>query len=157
MGRVARQLALLALPLVGCTREAYRNADLQLDILAGLPEGAEQVRICAEGLRSRTVGAGGERYALPGLPLGEPAAVTVDLLVALEDADTGGDGLVTIARSVPVEFSEQQPYLVTELEQYADSAEQAQACASCPTPCETATSAAENQEESWLLAVRFEG
>jgi hypothetical protein len=147
-----------ALLLLGaCTREQYRNADLQLDILGALPSHADRVRICVEDLRSRTVGAGGDRYAVPGLPVGEPATVIVDALVEREGGDSGLLDLITVARSTQVTFTGDDPWLETELEVFADDAEQAWACNGCPTPCGVTATAAETEEESWLLTVRFQG
>lgn len=152
-------LLLIALLLLSsCTREEYRNADLQLDILGALPAHADRVRICVEDLRSRTVGAGGDRYAVPGLPSGEPATVVVDALVEGAGAeDSGLVELITVARSAQVTLSADVPWLETELEVFADSTEQAQACVDCPTACGTTATAAETEEESWLLTVRFQG
>jgi hypothetical protein len=151
-------LLIVAVLLCACAREEYRNADLQLDILAPLPAHADRIRICVEGVRSRTMGAGGARYALPGLPEGSPAAVQVDALVELDGgSDSGLVELITVARSVQVTLSNEEPWLETELEVFAHSLEQAQACQGCPAPCGTTTTAAETEEESWLLTARFQG
>jgi hypothetical protein len=143
----------------GCTREEYRNADLQLDILAPLPEHADQLRICVEGSRSRTVGAGGSRYALPGLPAGEPAEVVVDVLVERDGAsaaDTGQGMLSSIARSLRVTLSPDAPYGSTSLEIFAHSEEDIASCDACLEPCRGGATAAQDQEETWLLTARFE-
>ncbi len=151
--------AIAVLGLVSaCSHEDYRNADLQLDILAPLPSAAERVRICVEGARSRTAGAGGERYALPGLTVGQDAPVTVDVLVvdpATQD-DTALVSLITIARSRAVTLTSDQPYLSTELDVYADSADDAMACSDCPQACGTVIDAADPEDESWLLTARFQ-
>ena len=153
------RLTLIALLVTtGCTREAYRNADLQLDILAGQPDYADRIRICVEGVRTRTLGAGGGRYAVPGLPVGPEASVTVDVLVESLEAtsdDSGLELLVTVASTGRVNLTEQEPWLQAELEHFVDSAQAAQTCDDCPEPCSTSTNAAEITEESWLLAARF--
>ncbi len=153
------RLALIALlTLAGCTREEYRNADLQLDILDIQPAYAERIRVCVEGVRSRTMGAGGGRYALPGLPPDRLAEVTVDVLVEIgtdTQDDTGLDALVTVASTGRVSLSADEPWRQVELEHFADGADAAQDCSECPEPCRTNTNAAPTEEDSWLLATRF--
>jgi len=140
-----------------CGRETYRNADLQLDILAPLPAAADQVRGCIGAVGARTVGAGGPLYAIPGLPAQQAAAVTVDVLVPRDDAtDSAEWGVITIARSAQVTLDADTPFRETELEVFAASAEQAQLCDDCPEPCTTSGSFGDEEEETWLLAVRFE-
>lgn len=158
MGTVAPRALPLALLLTHCAREEYRNADLQLDIDAPLPAVADRVRICSEGVRSRTMGAGGERYALPGLPMDQPAEVVVDVLAEIDDAgqdDTGGDALISVARTVRVTLGASEPYLHTTLETFATTDEEIETCEACLEPCRTST-AAPTEEDSWLLTVRFE-
>ena len=77
----ARRLLPAVLVLTGCAREEYRNADLQIDILAAQPGHADRIRICVDGVRTRTVGAGGGRYAVPGLKVDSAVTVSVDVLV----------------------------------------------------------------------------
>ena len=55
-----------------------------------------------------------------------------------------------------VSLSGSQPWLQAELEVFADSDAAAQACVDCPQPCRTDSNAAETEEESWLLAARFQ-
>ena len=152
-------LALIALLVhAGCAREEYRNADLQLDIRAIQPAIADRVRLCVEGVRTRTVGAGGGRYAVTGLPMGQPAVVAVDVLVEAQGGttdDRGLEELITVASTGWVSMSASQTWLEAELELYAESEQAAQDCADCPQPCTTSTNAAETEEESWLLAARF--
>jgi len=146
------------LVLTACTRETYRNADLQLDILAPQPAFADRVRVCVEGVRTRTVGAGDGRYAVPGLPSGVPAEITVQVLVeadAGEMDDTGTEALIAVASTGRVSLTEQDPWLEVELEHFAHSDTEAQACDSCPEPCRTTTTATPEDDDSWLLATRF--
>jgi hypothetical protein len=148
----------LILLLFGCAREEYRNADLQLDILAPQPAWADRVRVCVEGVRARTFGAGAGRYAVPGLPVGELAEVTVQVIVEAQDpaGETGLEQLIAAGSTARVSLSESTPWLETELELYAHSAQEALDCTGCPEPCHTDTQAAESEEESWLLATRFQ-
>ena len=138
--------------LVGCEAEEYRNADLQLDIQAALPSAAEQVRICVEGVGSHSAGAGGDRYGFAGIPRTEAIQVTADVLVEQGD-DSGQPTMMAIARATDVALSAESPYRVVELEVF--SSEGAASCASCPVGCDPEGSIAGEEEESWLLAVRF--
>ncbi len=138
--------------LAACTAEEYRNADLQLDILAALPSAGEQVRICVEGVGSHSVGAGGDRYGFAGVPISEQVQVTADVLVQ-EGDDSGLPTMLAIARATDVALSAEFPYREVELEIF--SSDGALPCASCPVACDPEGSIAGEEEESWLLAVRF--
>lgn len=143
--------------LAACTREEWRNADLQLEVPSPLPAQADQVRLCVDGVRHRTVGAGGERYALPGLPASQDALVTVDVLVApadAESADTGSAEALCVARAGPVTLGAARPWAEAELAVFTEGGDD-ESCPACPEPC-TSLAAGENAEEdTWLLAVRF--
>ncbi len=149
----------LTLLLFGCTREEYRNADLQLDILAPQPSWADRVRICAEGVLTRTMGAGDGSYALPGLPADRPVTVAVQLLVdPLGEGtdDTGHDGPLLAGSTAWVGLSGDTPWLEADLELFAHSAQAARDCVECPPPCQTENYPAASEEESWLLVTRFQ-
>lgn len=141
--------------LAGCARETWRNADLQVDVLAPLAPLAEQVRLCVAGGPARTQGAGPERYALPGLMAGQPVALTVDLLAAV-DPDSGAPHRVVLARAEGVTLTAQDPWQEVPLTFFADTDADLQACGVCPPACEEEGAGAGDEEESWLLAVRFQ-
>jgi hypothetical protein len=114
-----------------------------LDVLADLPAAAARVRICVEGTGSRTQGAGPDAYAVPGLPAGRPAVVTVDVL---GDEDTGGEDARVVARVGPVTLDAATPWREAALETQG---------AAGPDPCTATGGFAPEGEDSWLLAVRF--
>ncbi|MFH1469187.1 MAG: hypothetical protein ABIO70_32665 [Pseudomonadota bacterium] len=157
MSRGLLTLAILGCA-AGCARERWRNADLQLDVMAPLPDLAAQVRLCVVAGPARTLGAGPDRYALPGLVAGQAAVLTVDLL-APASADTGADGAenaLVLARVEEVTLSGEVPWQEAPLTIFADTAAELQACTGCPPACEEAGPGAGAEEESWLLAVRFQ-
>ncbi|MBN1337592.1 MAG: hypothetical protein JXB39_16685 [Deltaproteobacteria bacterium] len=157
MEQVAARFA--AACLLGTTAcaplETWRNADLQLDVQAALPSGAERVRICVEGAGSRALGAGPEAYAVPGIPTDGPAAITTDVL-AFRDEDTGEEDAQVVARAGPVTLDADTPYAQVELEGFLDEgADPQDTCPRCPDPCVPGGSFAHAWEPSWLLVVRF--
>jgi hypothetical protein len=159
---MARAPWLAVLALAGCpAAEGYRNADLQVDILGALPEDATRVRTCVDGAGSRTEGAGPDRYAVPGLPTVRAAVVTVDVLAARTgtgpwEEDTGGDAVQVIARAGPVTVDAEVPWQETPLASFlADGQDAGADCPDCPGACEATGAFAGEEEESWLLAVRF--
>lgn len=119
--------------LLGCAREAYDVADLQLDVDAPLPDAAETLHVCVEGAGELTQGAGNGRAAFTGLPEGVPAVVRLDV----KDADD-----VVLASAGPVTLDAATPYATTPL---LDPAE----------PCADGGERAPEGDPTWLLAVRF--
>lgn len=133
MGRV---LSLIL--LVACSSVEYRAADLQLDLPGPLPEGAEQVRLCVDGVGTETFGARESgRFALTGLPAGQAIDVVVDVV--------GEDELLAQAR-----VSELGGWSVGELEDCAPDS----GMVPCQ-PCSARGQWAEKGEDSWVLALRF--
>ena len=124
---------LTALAVSGCGEPNYRPADLQLDLIGELPLEATHVRLCVGGVGQRVLGyrlAG--NYSYPGLPVGVPVDVTVDVL----DADAE-----VLARG-------QAPAMAGYIEGVLEE------CLGCE-PCEATGTAADPDEDSWLLAVRL--
>jgi len=150
------------LAATGCpAAEEWRNADLQVDVRADLPDGAARVRICVDGAGSRTQGAGPVAYAVPGVPMDGPAVVTADVLAVRTgtgpwDEDTGGAGYQVMARGGPVTLDAATPWAEVALEAFvAEGADPEADCPECPAPCTTSGAFADDEEDSWLLAVRF--
>ena len=137
---------LLCVTLAACSRETWRNADLQLDISKPLPAAATQVRLCVQDVGSRTLGAGGDRYAIPGLPTGGDLQLTVDVLQEGAAVDTGVE-FSTIARAGPVTLGASQKYTESALDESLDSIDS--------VPCTAGEGFAQEGETTWLLAVRF--
>lgn len=108
-------------------------ADLQVDVEAALPEGAEEARICVEGVGFREEGAGNGRLAMTGLPAEQPAVVTVAIL----DAE---GGLLGASKAVTLDGN--TPYQTTD---FGDATE----------ICAPTGSLAPEGSASWLLAIRF--
>jgi len=127
-------MILLAL-LAGCPEPIdYRQADLQVDLPGLVPVDAETVRICVDGVGSRSFGARlAGRFALTGIPAGDPVDIVVDVL--------NEDGELLI-------------------QGYADgvegwtTGELDEVCEGCE-PCKAEGSFAAPEEDSWVLAVRF--
>ena len=141
---------LLTLLAGGCSVESWRNADLQLDVQSALPGEAEQVRICVDGAGVReqaAVEVG--RFAVPGVPTDSPAIVTVQVTVARTGGDTGTDTVLVIGQAGPETLEATAPYVATGYTEYTQG--------EGPSPCEVTGSFAGDEEESWLLAVRFSG
>lgn len=131
-----RALALSAAGLIGCPASlTYRPADVQVDLPAPLPEGAETVRICVAGAGVQNAGAKlSGRFAMPALPAGRPLDVVVDVLdvdeeLLLQGWANGAEGWV-------------EGETVDCLEEY---------CAICLAEGQLASAG----EEEWVLAVRF--
>lgn len=125
----------MILLLLACATPDYRAADLQLDVGAPLPEGAEQLRVCVEGWGVYEVGAGNGRAAVTGLAVGAEYAVTVDVL------DTYG---VRLATAGPATLDGEAPYALTPLVEGGGPA------------CEADGAPVTDDQDSWLLTVRFE-
>ena len=138
----AAAVPLLALLLVGCDVEDWRNADLQLDILdASLGANPDEVvaRICVDGAGQTEDALQTGRLAFPGLPAGQPLQITVDTL-------DESDGEIRGGRAGPVTLDADEPYTSTSW-----AACTGEDCAAC-----TAEGAlAEAGDEDWLLAIRF--
>ena len=121
--------------MLGCPEPIdYRPADLQIDLPGLVPDGAETVRICVDGVGSRSFGARlAGRFAMSGLPAGQPLDVVIDVM--------DGDGeLMVQGRAEGVEG-----WVEGELDEDCDT------CA----PCGATGSFAAPGEDSWVLAVRF--
>jgi hypothetical protein len=138
-----------------CTRETWRNADLQVDVRAPLPALAEQVRLCVADGPARTLGAGPDRYALPGLRAQEPATLTADLLARASE-DTASGPAVVLARVEGVTLTADRPYQEADLSIFVETADGLLSCDACPPACEPEGPSAGAQEETWLLTVRFQ-
>ena len=133
--------------LAGCGVEEWRNADLQLDVLSALPDTAEQVRVCVDGAGVRELGAAAVgRFAVPGVPMSRPAIVTVQVVVSGGE-DTADAQPQIIGQAGPVTLEADAPYASTAYNDYT--------AGEGPSLCEVTGSFAEEEEESWLLAVRF--
>lgn len=140
---------------VACGREEWRNADLQLDIDAPVPTGTGEVRVCVQGQGIRTVGAAGDLYAVPGLVAGGDVSVTVDAL------SLSGEGAgVVLGRCGPVDLGPGTPWRREPWMTWGDSTQDTSdtgALVPAPEPCTASGSFAPDEEDSWLLAVRFLG
>lgn len=123
-----------ALLVAGCAREAYDVADLQLDVDAPLPDGAEKLHVCVDGAGELERGAGNGRVAFTGLPEGVPA------VVRLEVYDVDG---VMLAAAGPVTLDADAPYATTPLLDPGDRC------------VDAGDDRAPEDAPSWLLAVRF--
>jgi hypothetical protein len=119
--------------LSGCAVETYDVADLQLDVAAPLPIGAETLHVCVTGVGMLDRGAGNGRMAFPGLPVGDPAEVTVDVLDA--------DGAL-LATAGPAVLDGDAPWATTPLGDPQDA-------------CHTTGELAPDEATSWLLVLRF--
>ncbi|MSQ00965.1 MAG: hypothetical protein EXR71_03605 [Myxococcales bacterium] len=119
--------------LLACAEQAYVRGDWEVDVVASLPEAAETLRICVEGVGVTVVGAGSGRASVPGLPAD-------DTRVRIEVYDDLGVGLLStgwlaIGDGDPVVWA-------------APSAFQA-------TPCVASGAFAGEEAESRLLVSRF--
>jgi hypothetical protein len=123
-----------AAALGGCARETYDVADLQLDVAAPLPAGAEVIRVCVSDHGTLERGAGNGRVPFPGLRAGEAVEVRLDVY----DADG-----VLLASAGPAPLDGESPYGTTPL-------------LAPGTPCVANGALAREDAESWLLALRFE-
>lgn len=126
------------LALAGCARTPYDVADLQLDVEAPLPGGAESLRVCVVDAGELVVGAGNGRAAFTGLPAGEPAVVTLDVL-----DDTGA----LLGQAGPVTLDAATPWRTVPLAEGALVVE--------AEPCADRGSPAPEGADTWLLALRF--
>ncbi len=121
--------------LSGCARETYDVADLQLDVTAPLPAGAETLRLCVSDHGTLERGAGNGRMAFPGIRAGAPVDVSLDVY---------DDAGALLASAGPARLDGDAPWTTTPLLEAA-------------APCEAGGAiAAESADETWLLAVRFE-
>ncbi len=122
--------------LAACVSFDIAHADLQLDLQGTVPEAAERIRICVEGVGVSEQGLRFDGlHAVPGLPAGEPLSVTVDLL------DAGG---TVAARGTAASLA---GYAVSSLVD----------CSGGCAPCEASGSFAPEGDPAWLLAVRLLG
>lgn len=119
---------------VGCARETYDVADLQVDITAPLPGAAATLRVCVTGAGVLDIGAGNGRAAFTGLPAGVPAEVRVTAWDA-DDAVLGGAGPVWVDAEAP----------------WAEAAWRDGPEPACDDDGERVAAG----EADWLLAVRF--
>lgn len=125
---------MLILALVGCEVETYNVADLQLDVAAPLPAGAETLVVCVSDHGTIARGAGNGRVPFPGIRVGEAVDVTMDVV----DADG-----VLLASVGPARLDADAPYTTAAL---LDPG----------APCSAGGALADEGADSWLLAVRFE-
>lgn len=135
-----RGLSLLALLLVGCTTEEWRNADLQLDIVGASWDTEDRARLCVEGVGILEEAMAAGRIGYTGVPDDIEVVLTVDLLDA---DDTSGAG-VRQGRAGPISF--------------ADGDWQSVDWEVCEEDCSGCTSGGEARAEAGgrLLAVRFQ-
>lgn len=124
----------MILLLLACAGPDYRAADLQLDVAAALPEGAETLRVCVEGWGVYEVGAGNGRAAVAGLVVDDEYTVTVDV----NDAAGG-----ILAQSAPTVLGLGATWTTAPLQAPLGA-------------CEAEGEPASAGEDSWLLAVRFD-
>ena len=120
--------------LLGCAREAYDRADLQIDVTAPLPAGAETLRMCVSDHGTLERGAGNGRMAVPGVRAG----ATVDVWVDIYDADGA-----LLAGAGPAPLDGDTPWTTTPL-------------LTAEAPCEAGGAIAPAGDDTWLLALRFE-
>lgn len=120
--------------LLACAQVEYDPADLQLDLDAAIPEGAEIMRVCVEDQRVHEEGAGNGRIAVTGIRTDRPAVIRVEI----DDAD--GEEL---GQAGPVTFDEATPYQAATWEPPDGQ------------PCSTAEDPAPDDVETWLLGVHF--
>lgn len=134
-------------PLTGCARESYQNADLQIEVDASLPLDAEHLHVCVEGVGTRTVGASGTLYAMHGLPPEQEVVVTVDVLGGAGEPELTVEQELLLARAGPLTLQPDQIVWHVGLDKVPpqDPLE----------PCQ-AVATSEKQEETWLLAIRFQ-
>jgi hypothetical protein len=125
---------MILLFLTACAREEYDVADLQVDITAPVPDGAETLRLCVSDHGALERGAGNGRMAFPGIRFGEPVSVWLDVY---------DDDGVLLASAGPADLSADSPWTTTPLLAPTDS---------CPEGGAIAPEGA----ETWLLALRFE-
>lgn len=157
VGPGRRVAALLVLLVAACDREDYHNAELQLDVDAPLPDDAGSVRICVAEAGVRTVGAAGSRYSIPAIPTGRPAVLVVDVLQeVMEDTAAAGDFHV-LARVGPVTLDTTRPYALEPLLEAGGTLVDAGDLEAAPLlqPCVATGTFAEEEEDAWLIAVRF--
>ena len=124
----------MILLLAACASEAYDVADLQLDVAAPLPAGAETMRLCVADQGALERGAGNGRMAFPGLRTGGTVTVSGEV----HDADAA-----VLATFGPVDLDADTPWTTTPLLEGGE-------------PCRADGTLAADDEDSWLLAVRFE-
>lgn len=117
----------------GCSEVDYVFGDWEFDVVAALPQDAEQMRICVDGVGVTTLGAGNGRAAVSGLPP-EPTTVRVEVYDA--------DGIGLLATSW-ILVSDDEPTV---------SAPPADLGA---TPCAASGEYAEPGSDDRILAVRF--
>jgi hypothetical protein len=120
--------------LGGCAGIETTPADLQLDVQAGVPSGAEILRVCVEDQGTLVQGAGNGRAVVNGLRVDTAVAVVVSLL------DAEGQPL---GSSAPTVLDATTPWA----EVAWDSA--------APT-CRSSGERADAGVDTWNLAVRFD-
>lgn len=139
---------LVVLPLLSCSVESWRNADLQVDI-AGISLSDEQiVRICVEGVGVREQALGAGRVAMAGLPVQGTVSITVDAIngSSLEE-DTGGAADSRLGRAGPLDLGGGETWVEATWQACNDHS----TCAACTADGTRAASEGGDR----LLAVRF--
>jgi hypothetical protein len=132
------RVALLVLAVAGCEGVEYRAAELQLDVLERVPDSAETVRICVDGVGEQVFGARfNGRFAVTGLPTGRTYDVAIDALDADGELVGAWSGVVS-------------GYGVGDARCSDDTG---MAC----EPCDAQGGFVQPGEDSWLLAVHFSG
>ena len=133
-------MSLLALLLIGCTTEEWRNADLQLDIFGASWDTEERARLCVEGVGILEEAMAAGRIGYTGVPDDIEVILTVDLL---DDDDTSGVGKRR-GRAGPISF--------------ADGDWQGVDWEACEGDCPACTSGGDDRAQAGgrLLAVRFQ-
>jgi hypothetical protein len=121
------------LTLAACARTEHVPVDLQVDVDAELPDGAEQVRLCISDGVARTFGAASGRYALTGLFPDGTFELTVDVFDAEESV-----------------FARVGPLLLEDFYTVADLDE----CEDC-SACVGTGEAPPADAASWTLGARF--
>lgn len=121
--------------LPACAEPDYRAADLQLDIDAAIPVGAELIHVCVDGVGMLDQGAGNGRVAFAAIPPSGSYGVTVEV----RDADGASMGVAG-----PATLSEDVPWVLVAFDPAA------------PGGCVTGGDPVLEGEDSWLLGVRFD-
>lgn len=123
----------VALP--ACAEPDYRPADLQLDIGAPLPAGAERIHVCVDGVGMLDQGAGNGRVAFAAIPPDGSYAITVEV----QDADGASLGVAG-----PVTLGTGATYAVAPFDTAAGGG------------CRANGQGVHEGDESWLLGIRFD-
>ncbi|MCK6521972.1 hypothetical protein L6R49_11075 [Myxococcota bacterium] len=140
-------LAAAAFALGGCVEDpAYRPVDLQLDLPGLVPTNAALARTCVAGVGERQAGARLEgRLVFTGVPATGPVDVVIDLF---DEAGT----LLTQGRGDQVDG-----YAVGERVDCVVGLDSGDWPVETCEPCVAEGKFAEQDEPSWVLAIRFTG